>query len=212
MGKHAFLLGVYINPNYTDAIINQLLSDKTNIYIHVNDLNWAEFLPLAKKYESFNNVVFLHDIKVLWGGSTLLQSVMCMLNKALENKENTYFHLITGQDILIKPLEEFFNFFEGNLNSYISYFALPDYNRLAGGGLGRYDKYYLYDICKWLHLRNHPYSKLFSLLNINHEHDGLDFHNDRSGCIEHLNYKTRWINVIHQLNDYNTHEENQIFH
>ena len=29
MGKHAFLLGVYINPNYTDAIINQLLSDKT---------------------------------------------------------------------------------------------------------------------------------------------------------------------------------------
>lgn len=146
MGKHAFLLGVYINPNYTDAIINQLLSDKTNIYIHVNDLNWAEFLPLAEKYESSNNVMFIHNVKVLWGGSTLLQSVMCMLGKALENKENTYFHLITGQDILIKPLEEFFNFFESNINSYISYFALPDYNRFAGGGLGRFDKYYLYDI------------------------------------------------------------------
>lgn len=48
MGKHAFLLGVYTNPDYTDAIINQLLSDKTNIYVHVNDLNWADFIPLAK--------------------------------------------------------------------------------------------------------------------------------------------------------------------
>ena len=71
MGKHAFLLGVYTNPDYTDAIINQLLSDKTNIYIHVNDLNWVEFMPLAKKYENSNNVMFIHNVKVLWGGSTL---------------------------------------------------------------------------------------------------------------------------------------------
>lgn len=110
MGKHAFLLGVYTNPDYTDAIINQLLSDKTNIYVHVNDLNWADFIPLAKKYENSNNVMFIHDIKVLWGGSTLQQSIMCMLGKALQNKENSYFHLITGQDILIKPLEDLFSF------------------------------------------------------------------------------------------------------
>lgn len=110
MGKHAFLLGVYTNPDYTDAIINQLLSDKTNIYVHVNDLNWADFIPLAKKYENSNNVMFIHNVKVLWGGSTLQQSIMCMVGKALQNKENSYFHLITGQDILIKPLEALFSF------------------------------------------------------------------------------------------------------
>ena len=71
MGKHAFLLGVYTNPDYTDAIINQLSSDNSNIYIHVNDLNWVEFMPLAKKYENSNNVMFIHNVKVLWGGSTL---------------------------------------------------------------------------------------------------------------------------------------------
>ena len=48
MGKHAFLLGVYTNPDYTDAISNQLLSDKTNIYVHVNDLNWADFIPIVR--------------------------------------------------------------------------------------------------------------------------------------------------------------------
>lgn len=71
MGKHAFLLGVYTNPDYTDTIINQLSSDNSNIYIHVNDLNWVEFMPLAKKYENSNNVMFIHNVKVLWGGSTL---------------------------------------------------------------------------------------------------------------------------------------------
>lgn len=146
MGKHAFLLGVYVNPDYTDAIINQLLSDKTNIYVHVNDLNWADFIPLAKKYENSNNVMFMHDVKVLWGGSTLQQSIMCMLGRALENKENSYFHLITGQDILIKPLDVLFKFFENNINSYISYFTLPDSKRFAGGGLERYDYYQFYDL------------------------------------------------------------------
>ena len=146
MGKHAFLLGVYTNPDYTDTIIKQLSSDNTNIYIHVNDLNWADFIPLAKKYENSNNVMFIHDIKVLWGGSTLQQSIMCMLGKALQNKENSYFHLITGQDILIKPLEDLFSFFEGNINSYVSYFKLPDSNRFAGGGLERFDYYQLYDL------------------------------------------------------------------
>lgn len=146
MGKHAFLLGVYTNPDYTDTIIKQLSSDNTNIYIHVNDLNWADFIPLAKKYENSNNVMFIHDIKVLWGGSTLLQSIMCLLGKAIQNKENSYFHLITGQDILIKPLEALFSFFEGNINSYVSYFKLPDPNRFAGGGLERFDYYQLYDL------------------------------------------------------------------
>lgn len=77
MGKHAFLLGVYTNPDYTDAIINQLLSDKTNIYVHVNDLNWADFIPLAKNTRI---LIMLCSYMILrfFGAVQLCSNLLCV--------------------------------------------------------------------------------------------------------------------------------------
>lgn len=144
--KHAFLIGAYKNPLYLESLINSLDSEKSNIYVHVNAESWIQFKYLATKYQAKSNVHFLHDIKVLWGGCSLLQSIILLIRSALQEKDNQVFHLITGQDILIKPLSELFAFFDGNPNNYLSW-LLPndDIYSFENGGLGRYNYYLLFD-------------------------------------------------------------------
>lgn len=69
-----------------------------------------------------------------------------LIRSALQEKDNQVFHLITGQDILIKPLSELFAFFDGNPNNYLSW-LLPndDIYSFENGGLGRYNYYLLFD-------------------------------------------------------------------
>ena len=124
--KQAFLLGVYKNPEYVRHLILSLSSDKTNIYVHINKDNYETFLDVIDFFKGCPNVVFLHNIKVMWGGSTLLDSIKSMLKEALSNKDNQWFHLVTGQDILIKPLSQLIDFFDGNnYNNYVRYSPLP---------------------------------------------------------------------------------------
>ena len=152
--KHAFLIGAYKNPLYLESLINSLDSEKSNIYVHVNAESWIQFKYLATKYQAKSNVHFLHDIKVLWGGSSLLQSIILLIRSALQEKDNQVFHLITGQDILIKPLSELFAFFDGNPNNYLSW-LLPndDIYSFENGGLGRYNYYLLFDLISHCVLR-----------------------------------------------------------
>lgn len=118
--KHAFLIGVYKCPEYVEILLNMLISERSNIYIHVNKRNWEDFKHLVDKYKD-KNVTFIHEVEINWGGSSFMDSVMSLIRISLENKENVYFHLITGQDVLTKPLSSFFSFFENTSKSYISY-------------------------------------------------------------------------------------------
>lgn len=139
--KHAFLIGVYKNPEYVKELILSVLSDKTNVYVHINKNNYEEFLNVVDFFKDYSNVVFIHNIKVMWGGSTLLCSVKELIKMALENKDNQWFHLITGQDVLIKPLSDLIHFFENDtLHNYVGYAPLPS------SELWRFNRYHLYDI------------------------------------------------------------------
>lgn len=129
MKKHAFLLGVYKNPEYVETIIHNLLSPNSNIYIHVNKLYLQDFAGLIKKYANCENIHFTESIKVKWGGLGFLNSSLVMIKAALKNPENQVFHLISGQDVQTVAVEEIVRFFEGNEKNYIEYRPLPDNRR-----------------------------------------------------------------------------------
>lgn len=45
-----------------------------------------------------------------------------LLKIALKDESNGFFHTLTGQDILVKPLRELYQFFDANsMNNYLSY-------------------------------------------------------------------------------------------
>lgn len=109
--KHAFLIGAYKNPNYLKGLILSLNSPSSNIYVHINRYNFMEFKEIINFFKKHDNIHFYSAVKVKWGGSSLLDSVTYLVGKSLEDSENQYFHLMTGQDILIRPLNELFDFF-----------------------------------------------------------------------------------------------------
>lgn len=121
MKKHAFLIGAYKNPNYLYEFIKSLDGPRSNFYIHVNKDNLDVFKSLQENLAEKKNVFFVPSIKVIWGGRTLLQSLNIMLNEALNDKENCFFHFLTGQDALVRPLSDLYSFFDLNSDkNYIS--------------------------------------------------------------------------------------------
>lgn len=114
--KHAFLIGCYKNPDYLYDLIKSLDGPRSNFYIHVNKENLSEFECLRKRLEDRGNITFVPPIRVIWGGMTLLQSLNIMLNDALKDEENYFFHFLTGQDALVRPLSDLYSFFDSNLD------------------------------------------------------------------------------------------------
>lgn len=174
MKKHAFLIGVYQNPNYLKELIASLDSERSNFYIHVNAFNINEFIPLMNYYKSTKkeNVIFVPSVKVRWGGVTLLRSLYAMLNEAYKDSSNYFFHFLTGQDILIKPIKEFFKFFDKNSEkNFVNYTRFPYSSWGKDGGIYRYKIYHLFDLLncrsKGIGIKiEHIFSKIQKVLKI----------------------------------------------
>ena len=112
--KHAFMIGCYKCPEYLESLIDSLDGRRSNFYIHVNKENVEEFESLRLKMKNRNNVLFVPSIKVIWGGMTLLKSLCIMMNEAIKNEDNFFFHFLTGQDALVQPLDKLYDFFDSN--------------------------------------------------------------------------------------------------
>lgn len=148
--KHAFLIGAYKSPEYLKALVFSLMGDGSSFYIHVNKENEGEFVDLKQFFVSYPNVHFYSKVKVNWGGITFLESIELMLDEALKDEDNEYFHLITGQDILIKPLDEFHSFFEKHKGE-----NFIGYGKMSDKWICRYYHFHLWDVLnmrgrKWL--------------------------------------------------------------
>lgn len=156
--KHAFLIGAYQNPDYLKKLILSLDGNRSNFYIHINKQNYSSFGGVINFFKDYQNVHFVSPIKIRWGGVTLLKSMDLMMSNALKNPENEFFHFLTGQDILIKPLHELYDFFDKNAEkNFILSHSTPEemnsdlYNDLF---YSRYSQYHFYD---FLDYRSHRF-------------------------------------------------------
>lgn len=143
MKKHAFLIGAYKNPGYLLDLIDSLDSEFSNFYVHVNKDNDYEFTDFKRIIKDRKNIHYFSDVAVKWGGITLLKSQLILCEEALKNKENSIFHFLTGQDILIKPLSDLFKYFESSNKSYISYELMKKEEINY-----RFNSYHLFDLFK----------------------------------------------------------------
>lgn len=86
------------------------------------------------------------------GGYSLLRQILDLLRLAMQDESNGYFHMLTGQDILIKPLTELYQFFDANSErNYLSYgkdqMLSPQKGYLLG--LNRSQYYHLFDLINY---------------------------------------------------------------
>lgn len=154
--KQAFLIFVHRDPDYVEKLINSLNSDRSNIYVHIDKKSESLFSSFFTKVKDYPNVHIFSEIHNNYLGIGIVQSIVFLIKESLKNEENGYFHILSGQDLLIKPINDLLDFFEENRNKcYLKHYLLP-YEGWSNGGLERYTYYCLNDIlnCDSKHIFN----------------------------------------------------------
>ena len=148
--KHGFLITAYRDASMLQALIEQLLAlPDAHLWINI-DGRYPQVIADIKPFlERLNNPrVHLWTKRVRWGSYEHMDVFLQMAQAAMQ-ADCEYFHTITGQCRIVRPLAEFEQFFTAaNGKSFIQYFALPDvnWNGIGEPRLDRVKYYQLHDL------------------------------------------------------------------
>ena len=111
MNRHAYLIMAHNQFDLLKKIISLLDFEGHDFYIHIDkksvDFNLSDFEGAAKK----SNIIFIDRRDTVWGGYSGIETELALLEKAAKG-DYSYFHLISGADMPLKPAKEIYEFFE----------------------------------------------------------------------------------------------------
>ena len=110
--KHAFLIMAHDNFELLKFLIELLDNEDCDIYVHVDKKCIAPELHAEK-----SRLFVASKIDVRWGDFSQVQAMMFLFSWSFNNSESVkydYFHLISGVDLPIKPLKDFFEYINKN--------------------------------------------------------------------------------------------------
>jgi hypothetical protein len=141
----AILITAYKNYFHLENLVD-FFNEDFSIYIHIDKKSSISKEEIRKLKERKNVAYISQQYTINWGGINHLKAILDLSVNAIKNKENQYFHLITGHDYPIKPISEITAFAHTNREfSYMEYHPLP-YSPWPEGGLDRLSRYNLYDL------------------------------------------------------------------
>ena len=113
MNKQAILI-MYHNDFYIlERLLKQIDNKNIDIYLHV-DKKVADFdFTYTKNLVKKSNIYFVKRMNVKWSTFSQIKCELSLLKEATR-KNYSYYHLISGNDLLLKPSTELYNFFEKN--------------------------------------------------------------------------------------------------
>lgn len=146
--KHAILILAHKDFTHLRHLI-EYFTKNCYVYVHVDkkaDINDEE-LRLISSMPQVRTVY--RQFHVHWGGFSVLEAELSLFKRAYEDVEADYYHLISGQDYPIKPLNAFLNYFEKRgEKDYIEYKPYPITN-WGSAFFNRFRFYYLADDVNW---------------------------------------------------------------
>lgn len=105
------------DPKIIEYNIKLLDCSSVDFYLHIDKKSKEDFLFL-KDIPVHSHVYFISRFNIHWGGQNQIKAELALFRNAF-NKRYDYFHLISGQDILVKKLDEFLMFFELNKQDFL---------------------------------------------------------------------------------------------
>lgn len=101
MKKHALLIQAHQDISYFIKLAK--IQPNVNFYVHM-DAKSRDFLKTD--LANLANVVFLTDrVSVRWGGFSQIKATLKLFETAFANEDNAYFHLLSGEDVVLQPFE-----------------------------------------------------------------------------------------------------------
>lgn len=120
--RHAYLIMAHSQPELLKKILRVLDHEENDFFIHLDiksPLQPSDFVSCITK----GRLYFTDRISITWGHFNMTKAEYLLLEKALEVGEHDYYHLITGQDFPLKPVEEINAFFAENRGKEFIHFS-----------------------------------------------------------------------------------------
>lgn len=114
--KHAFLIIAHNEPYVLKTLLEKLRHPDNTCFVHIDKKVDKNVYYIMKKIINNEGGVFVNKrISVKWGDFSQIECEMILFEFALAfSKKFDYFHLLSGVDLPIKPIEYIHNFFEKN--------------------------------------------------------------------------------------------------
>lgn len=141
---HAILILTYGDMDNLHALIDYYRS-RCYIFVHI-DKKCRVDRHVLEALRGIPQVRGVYQQKsVHWGGNSILDCELFLLKEAMSHCDATYFHILSGEDFPICPLETFLDFFDkGYPLNYLSYVHLP-HPLWQDNTYSRFQYFYPYD-------------------------------------------------------------------
>lgn len=140
--------------------LSRKLNSNFNVYIHFDKKMTLDdnFLKILEN----ENIRYISQEDVKWGSWSIVRATIALMNLALSDKDNRYFHLISGQDWPIINSQEIYDFFEDKNSIYMERYSADRVKKSHEEIINWQKYYYYYDVIN----RRKLYGKIFHRLTI----------------------------------------------
>lgn len=138
--------------------LSRKLNSNFNVYIHFDKKMTLDdnFLKILEN----ENIRYISQEDVKWGSWSIVRATIALMNLALSDKDNRYFHLISGQDWPIINSQEIYDFFEDKNSIYMERYSADRVKKSHEEIINWQKYYYYYDVIN----RRKLYGKIFHRL------------------------------------------------
>lgn len=122
-----------------ERLLKKLISDRADIYIHIDKKSRIDQFAFAKNY---SGVYFIKNrITMNWGNYSMVKAMVSSIEEIMQPHTNyTHINLLSGQDYPLQPIDRFENFlFENKGKTFMKYLSIPDEWGNAADRLIRYN-------------------------------------------------------------------------
>ena len=119
--KHAFLILAHTQPKLLKRLLKRLDHRNVDIFLHLDKksvFNETELLESVK----LSNLYLTRRLPVTWGGYSMIQAELVLLEEATSAGNYKYYHLLSGQDYLLQHIDNILNYYDKTPDiNYISF-------------------------------------------------------------------------------------------
>lgn len=112
--RFAYLIIAHKSDLVFETLLKMIDDERNDIFIHMDKKNIGFSEEQVKRIVKKSHVYFTGRKKITWGGYSLINAELSLVEMAVDTGEYKYYHLLSGQDLPIKSQEQIMDFFDGS--------------------------------------------------------------------------------------------------
>lgn len=109
--KHAFLIMAHHELDVLKALLFTLDHGRCDFFLHIDSKSSIKPAHLEGIVQQ-GRLFFTRQTDVHWGGYSQINAELVLLQEAIHTDTYAYYHLLTGVDLPLKPVEDILSFFD----------------------------------------------------------------------------------------------------